>query len=93
MLSIAHIKSLPPQLVDLEREASAQGFNFLDRLIEEWTTGTNRFDKPGECLLVATDNGHLVGIGGLNIDPYEPTGDTDLPELGCSLTKMLGTLP
>jgi len=76
MLAIAQIKTLPSLLVDLEREASAQGFNFLGRLIEEWNMGSNRFDKPGERLLVATDNGFIVGIGGLNVDPYEPTGDT-----------------
>ena len=76
MLTITQLEALPPELVDLEREASAQGFNFLDRLINEWRTGSNRFDKPGERLLVAVDAGNIVGIGGLNVDPYRPIGDT-----------------
>ena len=76
MLAITQLEALPPELVDLEREASAQGFNFLGRLIHEWRTGSNRFDKPGERLLVAVDAGNIVGIGGLNVDPYRPIGDT-----------------
>ncbi|WP_447639521.1 GNAT family N-acetyltransferase [Pandoraea norimbergensis] len=68
--------SLPPQLAELEREASAQGYRFIGRLMDDWRNGSNRFDKPGECLLVAADNGVLAGIGGLNIDPYLPGGTT-----------------
>jgi ribosomal protein S18 acetylase RimI-like enzyme len=76
MLAITPLKTLPPQLVDLEREASEEGFNFMRRLIEEWSNGSNRFDKPGERLLVVVNNINIVGIGGLNVDPYKPAGDT-----------------
>jgi len=76
MLAIAQLTALPPKLIDLEHEASKQGFNFLHRLIDDWRTGSNRFDKPGERLLVAADAGNIVGIGGLNVDPYKPIGDT-----------------
>ena len=76
MLAITPLKTLSPQLVDLEREASKEGFNFMRRLIEEWRNGSNRFDKPGERLLVAINDMNIVGIGGLNVDPYKPTGDT-----------------
>ncbi|MFM0374789.1 GNAT family N-acetyltransferase [Paraburkholderia aspalathi] len=76
MFAINQLKTLPSELIDLEREASKQGFNFLGRLIDEWRTGSNRFDKPGERLLVAVDAGNIVGIGGLNVDPYKPIGDT-----------------
>lgn len=48
----------------------------MGRLIDEWHTGRNSFDKLGERLLVAADNGSIVGIGGLNVDPYKPAGDT-----------------
>lgn len=72
MLSIQPVTRLPDATADLEREASGEGFNFIGRLIAEWATGSNRFDKPGECLLTATQNGVLVAIGGLNIDPYRP---------------------
>ncbi|WP_175907277.1 GNAT family N-acetyltransferase [Burkholderia seminalis] len=76
MLAITRLKALPPELVDLEREASKQGVNFLGRLIDEWHTGSNRFDKPGECLLMASVAGNMVAIGGLNVDPYKSIGDT-----------------
>lgn len=76
MLVITQLDVLPPQIVDLEHEASEQGFNFLRRLIDEWHAGSNRFDKPGERLLIASCNGKLAGIGGLNVDPYKPAGKT-----------------
>jgi GNAT superfamily N-acetyltransferase len=76
MLSITQLRTLPLQIFDLEREASAQGFNFLRRLIEEWSSGSNRFDRAGECLLIAADNGDIVGVAGLNVDPYATSPDT-----------------
>lgn len=76
MLAITQLHALPAQLSDLEREASMQGFRFLRRLIEEWHSGSNRFDKPGERLLVAKDDGNIVGIAGLNVDPYATARDT-----------------
>ncbi|MFC4343319.1 GNAT family N-acetyltransferase [Cupriavidus numazuensis] len=76
VFSIIQLSVLPPQIADLEREASAQGFNFVRRLTDEWRTGINRFDKPGECLLGVIGNGTLIGIGGLNVDPYAADGFT-----------------
>jgi GNAT superfamily N-acetyltransferase len=40
------------------------------RLAEDWATGRNRFDRPGEALFGALTDGHLVGVCGLNVDPY-----------------------
>jgi GNAT superfamily N-acetyltransferase len=51
-------------------ESSALGFRFLRRLADEWYAGTNRFDGPGEALFMATCNRTVVGVCGLNIDPY-----------------------
>jgi GNAT superfamily N-acetyltransferase len=59
-----------PGLAALAREASSEGFLFLARLIAQWKSGTNRFDQPGEQLLGAIANGELVGVCGLNRDPY-----------------------
>ncbi|WP_431825239.1 hypothetical protein [Burkholderia sp. F1] len=53
---IDQVTALPPQPADLERAASEQGFSFIGRLIDEWRDGSNRFDKPGECLLMHTAN-------------------------------------
>ena len=54
----------------LVEESLAQGFRFLERLIREYRSGFNCFDKPGEVLLTASFQGSVVGIGGLNRDPY-----------------------
>ena len=60
-------------IVDLRRlhaDARAHGFGPFDRLIGDYETGTNRFEKPGETLLVANVQGAVVGVCGLNIDPF-----------------------
>lgn len=67
---IARLTALPPDLPALQAAARAEGFAFLDRLATEWTSGANRFHRPGECLLAATNGPALAGIGGLNQDPY-----------------------
>jgi ribosomal protein S18 acetylase RimI-like enzyme len=58
--------ALAPLLAESERE----GWRFVRRLADEWAAGTNRFDRPGEALLAAQVAGALVGVCGLNIDPY-----------------------
>jgi len=40
------------------------------RLVDDWASGTNRFDRPGELFLGAWFDGRLAGVGGLNRDPY-----------------------
>ncbi|KPY05311.1 MULTISPECIES: GNAT family N-acetyltransferase [Pseudomonas] len=67
---IHQITHLPPKILALEKEAVEEGFRFITRLIDEWHSGTNRFDAPGECLMVACLNQQLIGVGGLSIDPY-----------------------
>lgn len=58
------------ELSSIKAECDAEGFRTISRLIEEWTTGENRFDKPGEALLVVKNNYEVIGVGGLNEDPY-----------------------
>jgi len=67
---------LPVQGIDqLRAESHAEGYNFLDTLLAEWSSGANRFDQPGEILLGAFDNRRLIAVGGLNRDPFlaDPT--------------------
>ena len=59
-------------LRELVVESRQTGFRALQRLSEEWSAGTNRFDKPGEALFIATFGGQVVGLCGLNVDPYTP---------------------
>ncbi|CAI8773406.1 GNAT family N-acetyltransferase [Pseudomonas sp. IT-P294] len=69
-LEIQRIEHLPPEILNLEKEAIGEGFRFLTRLIAEWKSGANRFDAPGECLMAAYTDHCLIGIGGLSVDPY-----------------------
>jgi GNAT superfamily N-acetyltransferase len=56
-----------PQLCDAAR---AEGFRMLHRLVTGFESGDNEFTHPGEGLFGATRDGMLVGIAGLNVDPY-----------------------
>lgn len=57
-------------LKGLAAEARAEGYRFVDRLIDDWESGRNRFSEPGEKLLGVFAGGDLVAVGGLNRDPY-----------------------
>ena len=59
-----------PGFLALRSESLAQHFNMLRRLAENWQSGKNRFNAPGEKLLGAFLNGRLVGVCGLNRDPF-----------------------
>jgi GNAT superfamily N-acetyltransferase len=74
-------------LAPLVEDSEAQRVRFVRRLVDEWTSGVNRFDLPGEELFVAWSGARpgdaaersagavdhprrVIGVGGLNIDPY-----------------------
>ena len=59
-----------PGYIALKAESIASNFNMLRRLEENWQRGENRFNAPGEKLLGAFLNGKLVGVCGLNRDPF-----------------------
>lgn len=66
VIQIAPVQAvLPADLRELQKEARAEGFRFVDRLADEWAAGTNRFAREGEVLLAARLEGRLAGIGGL----------------------------
>jgi GNAT superfamily N-acetyltransferase len=52
----------------LVQDASEDGFHFVDRLVNEWRDGVNRFDEPGEILLGVFVRGRTIAVGGLNRD-------------------------
>jgi GNAT superfamily N-acetyltransferase len=54
----------------LQSEAREEGYNFIDTLVEQWANAENRFDAPGEALCGHLDQGLLVAVGGLNVDPF-----------------------
>ena len=61
---------LGPDLDPLVAEADAEGHLFMHRLRDAWASCENRFDRPGELLLTACIDGRLIGVGGLNRDPF-----------------------
>ncbi|MFK3663593.1 GNAT family N-acetyltransferase [Scandinavium sp. NPDC088450] len=69
------IASITPEnkgFLELKEESMSAGFNMLRRLEENWLNGKNRFDKVGENLLGFYGDGLLIGVCGLNQDPYMP---------------------
>ena len=67
---VAIVADPTARLRDLAREASAEGFAHVDRLLSEWADGRNRFDREGEALLAAELGGETIAIGGLTHDPH-----------------------
>lgn len=57
-------------ITHLIEESLSQGFRFVQRLIRDYRSGENCFNKPGEALFAASLHGIVIGIGGLNQDPY-----------------------
>jgi GNAT superfamily N-acetyltransferase len=71
-------KAVVARITDLARdrlavllaESEASGYRFVRRLVDEWERGVNRFSRPGEVLFAAESGGQIVGVCGLNVDPY-----------------------
>ncbi|MBO0992881.1 GNAT family N-acetyltransferase [Bacillus sp. SD088] len=77
-MEIAKVTSLEQYDLDtLIDDSLSEGYKFINRLVDEYKAGSNRFDKKGEALYIAILGGEVVGIGGLNIDPY-----LSLPDVG-----------
>jgi len=70
-LQILRIRSLPDDLdTNLIPLAMQESFGALEWLSSDWISGINRFSKPGEGLFTARYSGQLVGVCGVNQDPY-----------------------
>jgi GNAT superfamily N-acetyltransferase len=77
MIAIQKIELPLPGLACLQSEAKAEGYKFIEALVEQWASAENRFDAPGEILCGHLDQGVLVAVGGLNCDPF-----AGRPEIG-----------
>lgn len=75
LVRVRAITELPKDLDALIALSLREEFHAILRLRGDWLAGTNRFDRPGEVLLAARDGDTLVGLCGLNRDPY--TTDTE----------------
>jgi GNAT superfamily N-acetyltransferase len=75
MVTVERIVDLAPaSLTTLVAESEQSGLRFVRRLIDEWASGINRFDRPAEALFAARVGGQIVGVCGLNVDPYTAEG-------------------
>jgi GNAT superfamily N-acetyltransferase len=70
MIQIEKIDLPAPGLDQLRAEACAEGYDFVETLVDDWVKGTNRFNGPGEMLCGHLDQDQLVAVGGLNLDPF-----------------------
>jgi GNAT superfamily N-acetyltransferase len=69
---VDQISELPDDLEQFISASVRENFRFLERLRRDWESGDNRFANLGEALFVAQVGGRLVGVCGLNRDPYSP---------------------
>jgi ribosomal protein S18 acetylase RimI-like enzyme len=71
LVTIERLAGPPRDALDpLIAESEQQGLRLVRRLADEWASGANRFDRSGEALFVARIGGTVVGVCGLNVDPY-----------------------
>ncbi|MDF2963700.1 MAG: family N-acetyltransferase [Paenibacillus sp.] len=64
----------PKDISHMVNESLNEGHRHILRLSDEYENGINRFDKQGEAFFAAKFNGQLVGVCGLNQDPYSMNG-------------------
>ena len=55
----------------------SEGYDFVQKLLDEYLSGVNRFDQHGAVLLGVWDSGTLAGFGGVHPDIY-----LNRPEIG-----------
>ena len=70
MIEIRNIELPAAGFEELHAEARAEGFDFMDTLLDDWLDGSNRFDAPGEALCGVFEQERLIAVGGLNVDPF-----------------------
>ncbi len=68
---IERITTLEPSELDgLVARSLEEGFRFVQRLRDEYTSGQNRFERPGEALLIARELLTVIAVIGLNNAPH-----------------------
>lgn len=69
-MKIIQIHNLPANIDTLVNESVDQRFRAIEKLKQNFNSGNNTFDKAGEALFAAYIDNTLIGICGLNSDPY-----------------------
>src|SRR5690606_23406646 len=65
----SHLDGGLPRLIE---EAELEGIRNVRAVVDRWADGTERFDQPGEMVLVAVGGGEPIGVGGLTRCPDVP---------------------
>ncbi|MDX1414920.1 MAG: GNAT family N-acetyltransferase [Candidatus Promineifilaceae bacterium] len=72
-LEIVKLHQLPEEDIEpLLEESHAQGMAFVEWLVDEYISGKNRYDQPGEGLFASYSGSQMIAVGGLSRDPYLP---------------------
>ena len=75
---IERLQDLPSDALGaLVAESEEAGLRFVRRLLDEWASGANRFDRPGEALFAARVGGRLVGVCGTRMPPIGASAGCD----------------
>jgi len=68
-------ETLPDEFDDLQNEAAAEGYRFVETLREEWRTGRYHDGDERFALFAAYRDGELAAVGAVTPDPYDPADD------------------
>ena len=70
-VTIRRIVELPVEkLASLLAESEALQLRLVRRLVDDWNSGANRFERPAEAIFVAEIDRRVIGVCGLNVDCY-----------------------
>lgn len=68
-------EALPDDLPALQAEAAAEGYRFVEDILEEWDAGRYEGQDERNTLLAVYRGGKLAAIGAVTPDPYDPAPD------------------
>ncbi|HEV2512325.1 GNAT family N-acetyltransferase [Bosea sp. (in: a-proteobacteria)] len=68
-------EALPGDLPALQGEAAAEGYRFVEGILEEWDAGRYAGEDERNTLLAVYREGVLAAIGAVTPDPYDPAPD------------------
>jgi GNAT superfamily N-acetyltransferase len=68
-------ETLPDDFPALQAEALAEGYRFVEALLEEWDAGRYGADADGSALFAVYRDGALMAVGAVTPDPYDPAPD------------------
>lgn len=68
-------EALPDDLPALQAEAAAEGYRFVEGILEEWDAGRYLAGDDRNALFAAYRGGVLAVVGAVTPDPYDPAPD------------------